>query len=639
MSGVTGATGPRADTGPTGPSGAQGVSGVTGATGPRADTGPTGASGAQGVSGPSGPCGPQGRPGNTGPAGPPGNTGPSGPAGPPGNTGPSGPAGPPGNTGPEGRSFITFTSKAGTPTILSPTSVRIDVNDAVASYEKFTRAGLYMQVNGPAVIDDDNLRVGIKNQNNSGFFFKFFVNNSIRSFECRSGTYGSDSVIRNAEQYYASSDTFAIYCPDERTVQFIKSGDVVYTVTSTLGGEFELIISLFDGGSATVNNIRMYQTGRYGPSGPQGPQGETFVTLRETGGTATIISPTSVNLDNGGTVESLERFSLTGSALYAQFSVTSGHVRVGVRASGGTFPGYTFVINNSILTARSGITSGSNLGDTVTLSTGTHVASNIYAIVIDGTSVRYIVNGIVRATIRALATVQDEVGVFIDAFANSSVSNIRMYPTGLMGSTGPAGPKGDQLTSFVTEETYVGVRCSMGFNHLSIGYGSTFNISTIPPGYTVAANVGDRVSFTNTTGSFLPGTVSLSTYWYVTNRSTNSLRVSDINVPEASIKEGNKILFIAPKGCTSGYAIGGGRYYELPISTCAQLFLAKDTATQNDTTFAGKRIVFTENLPGITANKIYYLISANIRRNSDTTFQTDTFCISSIQGGRIIGLL
>jgi hypothetical protein len=311
----------------------------------------------------------------------------------------------------------------------------------------------------------------------------------------------------------------------------------------------------------------------------------------------------------------------------------------------GNFPGYTFVFGTTV-TASFGRTDTDGIyGTSVTLSPAvTHVSANIYAIVIDGTSVRYIVNGIIRATIPALATVNG-FGVFIDtSSANCTVSNIRMYPTGLTGSTGPAGPagpKGDQLTSFVTEETYVGVRCGMGSIYLATGYGSTFNISTAP-GYTVAANVGDRVSFANTAGGFLPGTVSLSTFWYVTNRTSNGLRVSNINVPEASIKEGNKILFIAPKGCTSGFALGGGRYYELPSTfTCANLFLAKDNFTQNDTTFAGKRIVFTENLTGgIAANKIYYLIRANIKRTTttDTTFQTDTFCISATEGGPIIGL-
>ena len=182
-----------------------------------------------------------------------------------------------GPTGPVGPSVMTLISLEGAVTITSPTSFEVTGGDAihpciVSTAETFNtqHQGLYVQTSIPGVVpgSGDILAMFVIDLNTSqacGFFFAELSGDLV--WEARSNT--GTSI---ASGTYDAGDIFSIYI-DSQKAYFYKKGE--YLCEDTIPSN--IIYQYLSGLSQTLNtntytfeNVRMYPTGKLGPTGPTG---------------------------------------------------------------------------------------------------------------------------------------------------------------------------------------------------------------------------------------------------------------------------------------------------------------------------------------------------------------------------------
>jgi hypothetical protein len=242
---------------------------LKGPTGPFG-TGPTGF-------GSTGPTGWTGHTGNTGPFG----TGPTGPTG-FGSTGPTGWTGHTGNTGPTGSSGLSVMTIVQNvhdfnSTIDTPTQVTIVANDSFTSLESYNllNMGLYFESTLTDIVNSVNqsgilsYKVGTTN---------FYLQVSISS-DVTGTTY---TVYRAGESIVFQPDigfsNFSIYLDGYYAHYYFGSKELVKFdyVSDDYQNEHLLLEASFQNNkdvNITIQNIRIFATGKLGNQGDPGPQG------------------------------------------------------------------------------------------------------------------------------------------------------------------------------------------------------------------------------------------------------------------------------------------------------------------------------------------------------------------------------
>jgi len=198
-------------------------------------------------------------------------------------------------------------------------------------------------------------------------------------------------------------------------------------------------------------------TGSTGWTGPTGSTGATFMTLQSVGGTATIVTTTSYVFNAGplGVVNSIEAFGSGGEGFYMQATqqkiINTNHfVRVGVVPIGTSFSStnsfyfqFTLALggNSQYQIFRGGSTPTSLAGPT------NYTTTNVMSMYNDGTTIFFYNQGaLITSTPYSPTTAlqfYSANGVTSGSFGNTyTTTNVRMYPTGLLGQAGPTGYTG-----------------------------------------------------------------------------------------------------------------------------------------------------------------------------------------------------
>jgi hypothetical protein len=213
---------------------------------------------------------------------------------------------------------------------------------------------------------------------------------------------------------------------------------------------------------------------------------------------------------------------------------------------------------------------------------------------------------------------------------SATVDNIRMYPTGLQGPTGP----------LVTVSNFVGLRlyhftCQESFEYDNKTAGFVFGTSIVPVGGIASVGRGDQVlmrTLDNTVVQTRFQNPSNSNYWYViktvggTGFGVSLTRF--IDAPDNTEIGSNMLTTIPPSGYTK--STGYVTLVSPPSpATCALAGLAPSGATAT-TAWANKPIIFASSAGTITAGTIYYLVQANVSNN------TSRFSISTSPGGPVV---
>jgi hypothetical protein len=285
--------------------------------------------------------------------------------------------------------------------------------------------------------------------------------------------------------------------------------------------------------------------------------------------------------------------------------------------------------------------------DSIPTVTDTYGSGNtMFSLYSDGSNIHYLVDGNRVASTRILSG-----GAALKLYAqctskgasNPLLTNVRFYPTGKLGPTGPSGPSGARGSTgpsgpsgprgntgaqgptgpvkLQTEPVEVNipiVECVMANTYSGAGYGYVIerrSSGTFP----TSVVAGAKVLITNTPVASLPG-FSFSPQYYCVHRSVNNeqIWVSNTSVPGAGEVLANIVITVMPLLCTKE----GDRFVsssrsdpiiQLPGSLiCSNAIIAlAPSNTSGDDTYAKRRIVFQDGFSGINTNRIYYLVQAN----------------------------
>jgi hypothetical protein len=188
------------------------------------------------------------------------------------------------------------------------------------------------------------------------------------------------------------------------------------------------------------------EPGERGTVGDTGPTGATFTTLVVDSGSAQVLSPTSFVLSAAdavvGTVESLD---VLNEGTYTQFvapSITVPGDVVSVGIADSSFSNYCTVIFTYGFGGAEFSTNASGSGETAS---GTYVSTDIFSIYTDGAQAFVYKNAVLLTTITLNTGVQYRfvgAATTVTETGGYTFTNVRFYPTGRMGSTGPTGLAG-----------------------------------------------------------------------------------------------------------------------------------------------------------------------------------------------------
>jgi len=374
-----------------------------------------------------------------------------------GDTGDTGPTGPTGDTGPTGLHANSFVAVIGSPTI-TDSVIELDGDESERVSSAF-----------PSVFD---LVVG-------GAVFRCTVPTYTGGvMEVDLGFYHTYVNVTDASTLTPVVNdvdgTPVSYSPGD-TITVIVGGNVGTILlnesviqTGFLGGMETEVTNLQGLGGpgviATISGASVYPTGgpgaigstgetgptgdpgERGPAGDAGPTGATFTTLAVDSGSAQVLSPTSFVLSAAdavvGTVESLD---ILNEGTYTQFvapiiTVPGDVVSVGIVDS--SFSNYCTVIFTYGFGGAEFSTNASGSGETAS---GTYVSTDIFSIYTDGAQAFVYKNAVLLTTITLNTGVQYRfvgAATTVTETGGYTFTNVRFYPTGRMGSTGPTGLAG-----------------------------------------------------------------------------------------------------------------------------------------------------------------------------------------------------
>jgi hypothetical protein len=580
-----------------------------------------------------------------------------------GATGATGGTGGTGGPGPTGDSFLTLynytgTSNATFPNFPNEISVSLpalasDVRVTSRALYSRTASGLYAEYTVPHIGNSagNAVRIGIRSSDAYAFYFLI---NGDGKYTTGFGPVDNPSVASGTTDYPPGA-RLVIYSENANTIKFIINGVVVRTLSNSTGGQYGVYISPESNISSTVTirDIRIYPIGAIGPTGPNGPSGPPGSTVNleviQGAPSSFINSPTSVfiNSANSGRIISTETFDVRYSALYAQFRVSRMSagtclVRIGVRStiatSAAITPGFIFTIkdtSNKVVASYGSTTGGSSGTGTPVFSSNTRDESDIYAILIDRNTVSYTINGILVGTAR-LDVIDSGVHEFtyllyIAALSgDADIDNIRMYPTGMQGPSGPM----VEITKFVSQKIYH-IPCTDSYDYDNndppggtIFYGSA--ISAVGGGTGRGdLNKGDLVQMRTPDNLAVQTRFSnsgSSNYWYVLKRTGGGgFGVGLVVLDNPSLTQLGQHMLTTIQAYTR--TAGTPNFVTLvspSLVTCAAVGLAPSGGTAN-TSWAGKPITFATGNSSISpagatnnvvAGTIYYLVTANFNNNA-----------------------
>jgi len=278
-------------------------------------------------------------------------------------------------------------------------------------------------------------------------------------------------------------------------------------------------------------------------------------------------------------------------------------------------------------------------------------ANTMFSLYSDGSNIHYLVDGNRVASTRILSG-----GAALKLYAqctskgasNPLLTNVRFYPTGKLGPTGPSGPSGARGSTgpsgpsgprgntgaqgptgpvkLQTEPVEVNipiVECAMENEYSGAGYGYVIKRRT---GGTFPTSVvaGAKVLIRNTPVASLPG-FSFSPQYYCVHRSLDNQQIWVSNTSVAGEGEilANIVITVMPLLCTreADRVVSPTRsdpIIQLPDDLkCSNPIIAlAPTDNSGDDAYAKRRIVFQDGFSSINTNRIYYLVEANYGRNT-----------------------
>ena len=202
--------------------------------------------------------------------------------------------------------------------------------------------------------------------------------------------------------------------------------------------------------------------GTTGPTGSQGTTGPTFMTIVGVTGPATVTSTTSIQGCVGtSTFTTLEGFGAPNEGFYFQvtppiFNDSSEFYEVGIsdtfdgiiEDNGNLNPNIRYYIK-FYLDYMNGDTYEIRDGNQTIVMVGNYVSEDIFSAYYDGTNIYFYQNDGGTTTEVGNDVLSLHTGVYLNQQLYSvtecyDVTNIRFYPTGLRGLSGPTGPTGIQ---------------------------------------------------------------------------------------------------------------------------------------------------------------------------------------------------
>ena len=319
------------------------------------------------------------------------------------------------------------------------------------------------------------------------------------------------------------------------------------------------------GGTGPTGNTGA--TGVTGSTGITGPTGATFTTLVVDSGTAQVLTPTSFVLSSidalVGTVEYLDALN---EGTYTQFVAPDLAINGDIFTLGIADSSFLEFCTIVFTYGSGGNEFATNASGTGGSASGTYVSTDLFSIYTDGTQVFFYKNAVLLTSATLNTAVQYR---FVAAATTATAANgytfrnVRFYPTGRIGPTGPTaggGGGGANLTnpSQGAVLTATGTSTSVIIAQSNLVYtGTGFGVFTSGPraglgsanAIDISGCIYGRLPVTVVTGTTLDLSANYSTYansyFYITNSGFNTIT----NPSTTSTTEGG--TFFQLKNATS----------------------------------------------------------------------------------------